>query len=139
MLLSVRLQKLMSRSQLSSAVALFFFVAALLPSSVLADPDYEDHDREIAILFMFGGMSLGVAVTHLMARFPLNLPYTVVIFLIGCVFASLYTNENMGHVGQALDDWSKLDPELMLYMFLPVLIFGEAMTLKWYDLWCLTF
>lgn len=54
-------------------------------------------------------------------------------FLIGCAFASLYTNENMGHLGQALDDWSKLDPELMLYLFLPVLIFGEAMTLKWYS------
>jgi NhaP-type Na+/H+ or K+/H+ antiporter len=103
----------------------------LFPYLVQADPAYADHDREIIILFMFGGMALGVLVTHLLSRFPVKLPYTVVIFIIGCAFASLYTNENMGHVGQSLDDWSKLDPELMLYLFLPVLIFGEAMTLKW--------
>ena len=110
---------------------IFILVAALLPCSVFADPNYKDHDREIVILFMFGGMALGVAVTHFLSRFPIKLPYTVVIFLIGCTFASVYTNENMGHVGQSLDDWSKLDPDLMLYLFLPVLIFGEAMTLKW--------
>ena len=102
-----------------------------MPSLVMADPAYADHDREVILLFMFGGMALGVAVTHFLSRFPVNLPYTVVIFLIGCTTASLYTNENMGHIGQSLDDWSKLDPELMLYLFLPVLIFGEAMTLKW--------
>ena len=103
----------------------------MMPCLVMADPDYADNDPEIVILFMFGGMALGIAVTHILSRFPIKLPYTVVMFLVGGAAASLYTNEYLGHVGQSLDDWSRLDPELMLYLFLPVLIFGEAMTLKW--------
>lgn len=105
---------------------------AWLPLAASHDPDYEDHEREIIILFMFGGMAIGTFVTHFLSRFPIKLPYTVVMFAIGVLLASLYTNEYLGHLGQSLDDWSRLDPELMLYLFLPVLIFGEAMTLKWH-------
>ncbi len=38
---------------------------------------------------------------------------------------------DLGHLGYAVTDWKKLDPHMMLYLFLPVLVFGEAMTLKW--------
>jgi len=113
---------------------LFLFVTvlfALFTGVVADDPHYTDYEREIILLFMFGGMAIGVFITHLLSRSPVKLPYTVVMFFVGVALASLYRNEYMGHLGQALDDWSKLDPELMLYLFLPVLIFGDAMTLKW--------
>ena len=31
----------------------------------------------------------------------------------------------------SIQSWEKIDPELMLYLFLPALLFGEAMTLRW--------
>jgi NhaP-type Na+/H+ or K+/H+ antiporter len=39
---------------------------------------------------------------------------------------------NLGHLGQSINSWKKLDPEMILFLFLPILIFGEAMSLKWY-------
>jgi hypothetical protein len=39
---------------------------------------------------------------------------------------------DFGHLGESIQSWKKLDPEMMLFLFLPVLIFGEAMTLKWF-------
>lgn len=31
----------------------------------------------------------------------------------------------------SIQSWEKIDPELLLYLFLPALLFGEAMTLRW--------
>eukprot|EP00602_Paraphysomonas_sp_CaronLab_P003317 CAMPEP_0185020046 /NCGR_PEP_ID=MMETSP1103-20130426/2634_1 /TAXON_ID=36769 /ORGANISM="Paraphysomonas bandaiensis, Strain Caron Lab Isolate" /LENGTH=750 /DNA_ID=CAMNT_0027550689 /DNA_START=247 /DNA_END=2499 /DNA_ORIENTATION=- len=53
-------------------------------------------------------------------------------FLIGGVLAAIVDNCDAGHLGESINSWKKLDPEMMLFLFLPVLIFGEAMTLKWH-------
>jgi hypothetical protein len=31
----------------------------------------------------------------------------------------------------SVQSWEKIDPELLLYLFLPALLFGEAMSLRW--------
>lgn len=40
----------------------------------------------------------------------------------------------IGTFGQSIEDWARIDAELMLFVFLPPLIFGEAMTLNWHHL-----
>ncbi|CAE7514941.1 NHX8, partial [Symbiodinium microadriaticum] len=44
---------------------------------------------------------------------------------------SISDNCYLGHLGQSINEWKKLDPEMILFLFLPVLIFGETMSLKW--------
>jgi NhaP-type Na+/H+ or K+/H+ antiporter len=35
-------------------------------------------------------------------------------------------------MGISVTIWANIDPELILYVFLPPLIFGEAMSLNWH-------
>ena len=92
-------------------------------------------ESEGLLIFMFCGMALGAFVTHILSRVKINLPYTVVVFLLGG-FASLIidTDVNFGELENSIRSWKKIDPELLLYLFLPALLFGEAMNLKWYVL-----
>ena len=43
-----------------------------------------------------------------------------------------YFNCSLGPVGQSIEEWINIDANLMLFVFLPPLIFGEAMSLNWY-------
>jgi lipoprotein signal peptidase len=90
-----------------------------------------NHDPEILIIFFCSGLILGGLITFLLSRFAQNVPYTVVMFLMGAGLSGLIDNFNLGHFGDSISSWKKLDPEMMLFLFLPVLIFGEAMSLKW--------
>ena len=37
-------------------------------------------------------------------------------------------------MGQSIELWESINAELMLFVFLPPLVFGEAMSLNWYHL-----
>ena len=37
-----------------------------------------------------------------------------------------------GVMGISVNIWANIDPTLLLYVFLPPLIFGEAMSLNWH-------
>jgi Na+/glutamate symporter len=99
----------------------------------LSNDDTHEYEGEpqVLILFIISGLALGGLVTHILSRLPVPLPYTVVVFLLGIIislFAQNFEGQDMGH---STRKWIDLNPELMLYLFLPVLIFGEAMSLKW--------
>ena len=70
----------------------------------------------------------GIAITFLISRF-LPIPYTVVIFLIGTLF-SFPSNGGDQTFYDSLTMWYAIDPELILFVFLPALLFGESMSLK---------
>lgn len=95
---------------------------------------YDNYDDpELLIIFLCFGVGLGALVTHILSRFGDGfLPYTVVIFLLGILIAVIVDNVDMGDFGASVTAWSRLDPEMMLFLFLPVLLFGEAMSLKWH-------
>jgi NhaP-type Na+/H+ or K+/H+ antiporter len=38
---------------------------------------------------------------------------------------------NVGKFGASIYAWKNMDADLILYIFLPPLIFGEAMSLNW--------
>eukprot|EP00602_Paraphysomonas_sp_CaronLab_P007782 CAMPEP_0185028336 /NCGR_PEP_ID=MMETSP1103-20130426/13971_1 /TAXON_ID=36769 /ORGANISM="Paraphysomonas bandaiensis, Strain Caron Lab Isolate" /LENGTH=781 /DNA_ID=CAMNT_0027562721 /DNA_START=210 /DNA_END=2555 /DNA_ORIENTATION=- len=88
---------------------------------------------ETLIVFMFAGLTLGAFVTHVLSRLKIGLPYTVVVFFLGCMLSLVIDSDvDLGHVEESIRSWKKIDPELLLYLFLPALLFGEAMSLKWY-------
>jgi hypothetical protein len=86
---------------------------------------------EFIIQLMFAGIVVGAFNTHVLTRVSLQIPYTVLLFVEGMALALLMKKVNMGKFGVAADVWGDVDPELLLFIFLPVLIFGEAMTLNW--------
>lgn len=72
---------------------------------------------------------LGIVTTFFISRFLPSIPYTVVIFLIGTLF-SVPTDGEDPTVYNSLTMWYSIDPELILFIFLPALLFGESMSLK---------
>ena len=87
---------------------------------------------EFIILFMFVGILLGTFSTHLLSRIAVPIPYTVLMYLEGLFLALFMQKAQLGRFGRAADIWGDVDPDLLLYCFLPVLLFGEAMNLNWY-------
>ena len=88
---------------------------------------------EVLLVFMFCGMLLGALITHVLSRTQLNVPYTVVVFIVGVLlFVVIDKCGDFGQLEDSVRRWKNIDPELLLYLFLPALLFGEAMNLSWY-------
>lgn len=80
----------------SSATSLAQFEKDLLPSrrglAGLEDEEEDDEDEEglqktIVLLFMFFGLSLGILVMQALSYVGEVVPYTVIIFILGMIFA----------------------------------------------------
>ena len=85
----------------------------------------------VVLLFMFLGLIAGIVVLQLMSKFGERIPYTVVIFLLGLCLAATAVSSG-GAWTDSIIAWENIDADLMLFVFLPPLIFGEAMGLNWY-------
>lgn len=88
----------------------------------------------LSIFYLFFGISSGVAVNYVLSRLDCEPSFTLVMFLIGVVTAII-----AGRVGgtqsheplfEAVLQWGHLDPDVILYALLPILLFGEAQTLS---------
>ncbi|CAJ1332033.1 unnamed protein product [Effrenium voratum] len=82
-------------------------------------------------------MLLGIMLTHLGSRwsFLASIPYTVSLLIVG-VFLGLFhveTSGGLGTLSESMTLWMAIDPHLLLFGFLPVLLFGDAMSIVWHD------
>jgi NhaP-type Na+/H+ or K+/H+ antiporter len=82
----------------------------------------------VAIVFFFFALLMGVATQHFLSRFMPNLPYTAVILVEGIALAAFHNgvNKNLGTLSDSIDMWVHIDAHLLLYVFLPALLFGDA-------------
>lgn len=113
-----------TRSILSGvAFVLFCFLKV-----VHAEPQIESQD---VLVFLFLSIIIGAVVTYLLSRFAPDLPYTVVLFIIGCIVGVSLGNEN-DHFSISSRMWDSIDPKLLLFVFLPALLFGDAMSLSYH-------
>lgn len=90
----------------------------------------------IALLFPFLAILFGRVVMHVDSRTPkVTLPYTVSLFLVGIFLRILHIESDgaLGNFSKSITMWMAIDPHLLLYAFLPALIFGDAMTINWHD------
>lgn len=69
---------------------------------------------------------------QILSRYGEMIPYTVVIFGIGILFSVLSRTNQSNQFSLSIDEWVKIDAELIVFIFLPPLIFGEAMSLNWH-------
>lgn len=89
-----------------------------------------------AMLVLFYLLIAGMVTTHVLERYFPFVPYTAAIFLVGLILSLLQGQKRvLGLVFSETFDkgmliWQHANPRLMLYIFLPPLIFGEAMTMN---------
>lgn len=73
---------------------LIFFLLCSIFSFASAEITYSaEHDPEVLILFFCFGLILGGLTTYVLSRFAPNLPYTVVMFLLGAALAAIVSYE----------------------------------------------
>ena len=86
------------------------------------------YGNHIILLFLFITLGFGAFVTFISSRFSIGIPYSVTIFISG-ILLSVWANHNEynDQFWGSLDLWAKIDPHLLLFIFLPALLFGDAM------------
>ncbi len=93
----------------------------------------EEHDKPQGILlFIFLGVLFGALTTNFLSHLGNPLPYTVVVFFEGIIVGTLLYNDYLGVYSDSSEGLIQINAELFLFIFLPPLLFGEAMNLNWY-------
>lgn len=120
--------------------------AAATTTSAAHDPaeSHEEHVEHVdhvhphvAILFPCLSMLIGLTITHITSRCQClaTIPYTVSLLIVGwgMGFLDAETAGSLGTLSESISLWIAIDPHLLLYAFLPVLLFGDAMSIVWHD------
>ncbi|XP_042481679.1 sodium/hydrogen exchanger 8-like isoform X2 [Macadamia integrifolia] len=83
-----------------------------------------------AVVFFGVSLALGIASRHLFRG--TRVPYTVALLIIGICLGSLVygTNHQLGKVGDGIRLWANIDPDLLLAVFLPALLFESSFSME---------
>ena len=99
-----------------------------------AQDHYQEHlEASHAIIFPWFVETIGLVVFFIMARYFRVVPYTAVMFVIGTIMG-------IGAVRAGRDDtlsesilmWQRIDSEVLLLVFLPGLIFKDALNVNFH-------
>lgn len=91
---------------------------------------FDDLQNVFASIFI--SLLVGAVVTYFLSRFAPKIPYTVVVvFMIALTFPLLLTDRKEGQ-NLSLGIWNQMPSNLILFVFLPTLLFGEAMSLNFH-------
>ncbi|EFH51363.1 hypothetical protein ARALYDRAFT_484121 [Arabidopsis lyrata subsp. lyrata] len=83
-----------------------------------------------AVLFVGMSLVLGIASRHLLRG--TRVPYTVALLVIGIALGSLEygAKHNLGKIGHGIRICNDIDPELLLAVFLPALLFESSFSME---------
>eukprot|EP00929_Paragymnodinium_shiwhaense_P112951 TRINITY_DN81211_c0_g1_i1.p1 TRINITY_DN81211_c0_g1~~TRINITY_DN81211_c0_g1_i1.p1 ORF type:complete len:990 (-),score=170.23 TRINITY_DN81211_c0_g1_i1:95-2977(-) len=85
-----------------------------------------------AIAFMLLALSAGVLNLKVLDLLKQPFPYTALLFLQGALVAWIhFAGFNLGSLSRSIDLWVDIDPHLIIFLFLPCLLFAEGINLKW--------
>ncbi|KAK1387164.1 sodium/hydrogen exchanger 8 [Heracleum sosnowskyi] len=85
---------------------------------------------ETAILFVGISLLLGISSRQLLKG--TKVPYTVALLIIGIALGSIEfgTHHHLGKIGDGIRLWANIDPDLLLAVFLPALLFESSFTME---------
>lgn len=94
----------------------------------------------LAILFLFGSLAIGIVLLWLQERYLTMFPYVLLVHIAGITVAACeyYIKEDdkvywwQWHASVWM--WEGISPHLLLYIFLPALIFSEALCVNVHEL-----
>nr|GEW04161.1 copia protein [Tanacetum cinerariifolium] len=83
-----------------------------------------------AVLFVGISLVLGIASRHLLRG--TRVPYTVALLVLGIAMGSLEygTSHQLGKVGDGIRIWANINPDLLLAVFLPALLFESSFSME---------
>ncbi|XP_042501434.1 sodium/hydrogen exchanger 8-like [Macadamia integrifolia] len=83
-----------------------------------------------AVVFVGISLALGIASRHLLRG--TRVPYTVALLIIGIGLGSLAygTNHRLGKIGNGINLWANINPDLLLAVFLPALLFESSFSME---------
>mmetsp|Transcript_37190 Transcript_37190/g.68046 ORF Transcript_37190/g.68046 Transcript_37190/m.68046 type:complete len:874 (-) Transcript_37190:107-2728(-) len=93
-----------------------------------AEEGHHSHGH-VVLLFLFSCLSCGIGTTFVLERYIPQLPYTCTLFIEGLVI-SLMQPSSWDTFERSVGMWLKADPHLLIFCFLPPLVFSEAMSLN---------
>jgi sodium/hydrogen exchanger 10/11 len=100
------------------------------------EQDHHDHHTYEILIFLFTIILVGTAILHLTTHhFFESLQFTVVVFILGILFAVVAENGGLDSTPTMFRSYQKgmtIDPHLVLFIFLPPLLCGDAMTIDTY-------
>eukprot|EP00798_Chlamydomonas_sp_ICE-L_P012817 gene12817-7459_t len=129
-------------------------VGACVSMALIASASGAEHALEheegpdinhIAILYPWFTAAMGVVCYFLLSRYCPALPYTFVMFLVGTLMGIGFSlSDRQDQLAQTIYQWDWIDGEVLLLVFLPGLLFKDALSLDDYlfqtSFWqCLTF
>lgn len=123
----------LSQNQKTEVISESNLVHAAESQSEVTENNHEGHGLNLApFLFIVLSLFIGTATRHLFSKGPL--PYTIMLLIIGLILGILTRFDIMqtiglDMVGQAVHWAGNIDPHLILYLFLPTLIFEAAYAL----------
>ena len=103
------------------------------------DDHEEEHDEHKhhprpweAVIYMAFALSVGFVTQWFLTFYAPKVPYTMCLFVEGLLFAVIdeETSNSLGVLSRSIRAWERIDPELMLFAFLPILLFGDAFSLN---------
>ncbi|XP_058731195.1 sodium/hydrogen exchanger 8-like [Vicia villosa] len=102
-------------------------LSASAPSSLSENNHSNPSD---AVIFFGLSLALGIACRHLLRG--TRVPYTVALLILGIALGSLEygTHHQLGKIGDGIRLWSEIDPELLLAVFLPALLFESSFSME---------
>ncbi|KAL8170531.1 hypothetical protein V2J09_022335 [Rumex salicifolius] len=107
----------------------FPFRLTLEESQVSADSS-SDSEPTDALIFVGVSLVLGIACRQLLRR--TRVPYTVGLLVIGIALGSLEygTSHGLGRLGHGIRLWEHINPDLLLAVFLPALLFESSFSME---------
>nr|BAX01505.1 salt overly sensitive [Bassia scoparia] len=98
-------------------------------STVSAVLEEESNPTDTVLFFGFS-LLLGIACRHFLRG--TRVPYTVALLVVGIALGSLEygTKHGVGRFGDGIRIWENIDPELLLAVFLPALLFESSFSME---------
>ncbi|CAJ1969546.1 unnamed protein product [Cylindrotheca closterium] len=103
-------------------------------AEITDEPHHGEEEGELpeppyAVLFPSFTVTLGVFVFYILSRYAKALPYTAVMFLLGTIMGIVVEiGDFKDHIDQGIRLWIGINGEVLLLVFLPGLLFKDAMS-----------
>ncbi|KAL5175126.1 Sodium/hydrogen exchanger 7 [Glycine soja] len=98
--------------------------------SAASSSSEENSNPSDAVIFFGLSLALGIACRHLLRG--TRVPYTVALLILGIALGSIEygTHHRLGKIGDGIRIWSEIDPDLLLAVFLPALLFESSFLME---------
>uniref|UniRef100_A0A7S3K2N6 Alpha-carbonic anhydrase domain-containing protein n=1 Tax=Aureoumbra lagunensis TaxID=44058 RepID=A0A7S3K2N6_9STRA len=95
------------------------------------------HHGYTAILYLCVMLIIGTLTKQMLVRYAPTIPYPMVVMLWGAVinwFASIENDGQLNPMQMSIRMWSNIDGHIVLYVWLPILLFGDVIKLNFHTM-----